>query len=70
MEGEFFSKWSFPNEKFDELTKELTGDNSLFIRVISFELGNLNLEGNVAVGDKSNRHFIMAFTSFTRYVNN
>lgn len=47
MDGEFFSKWNFPEKMFNALTKELTGDNSLFIRVISFEPGNLYLEGNV-----------------------
>lgn len=47
MAGAFFSKWAFPEKAFEELTKELSGDESLYIRVVSFEPGNLYLEGNV-----------------------
>jgi len=36
----FDSKWTFPKEKMEELTKELPEENDLFIRVVSEEFQN------------------------------
>lgn len=47
MHGEFSSKWCFPDELFRQLTDELSADKTLYIRVVSFEPGDLYLEGNV-----------------------
>ena len=41
FEGEFYSKWDFPQMFFDELTKLIdTSDNTLYMRCLSHELGN------------------------------
>lgn len=47
MAGVFSSKWAFPEEVFKDLTRKLSGDETLYIRVVSFEPGNLYLEGNL-----------------------
>lgn len=38
FEGEFGSKWSFPEEEFNTLIKSLTEDETLYIRILSHEL--------------------------------
>ena len=39
IEGEFYSKWTFPQKAFDEMMKTLQPDDSLYIRVLSYEFG-------------------------------
>ena len=39
-EMEFDSKWKFPKEKMEELTKELPEENDFYIRVLSHEFAN------------------------------
>lgn len=46
MYGEFSSK-GMPGKTFEELTKELATDETLYIRIISFEPCGLNLDANV-----------------------
>ena len=36
---EFESRWIFPYEEMEALTKELPEDNDLYIRVLSYEFG-------------------------------
>ena len=38
FEGEFYSKWSFPEQEFEELIESLTDDETLYIRILSHEL--------------------------------
>lgn len=39
IEGEFYSKWSFPEEEFTQLLSLIAPDDNLYIRVLSYEFG-------------------------------
>ncbi len=39
IEGLFDSNWVFPEELFEELIKDIGDDDSLYIRVLSYEFG-------------------------------
>ncbi|WP_234200093.1 hypothetical protein [Porphyromonas gingivalis] len=40
VEGEFESKWSFPENFFERITTELSHDKTLYMRILSYEFGN------------------------------
>lgn len=40
IEGDFNSKWSFPESEFEELISRLHPDDSLYMRILSHELGS------------------------------
>ncbi len=39
IQGEFYSKWTFPETFFDDLITKLHPDDSLYIRILSYEFG-------------------------------
>ena len=38
VESEFYSKWSFPEKKFEQLLSLLEADDTLYMRILSHEL--------------------------------
>lgn len=38
LQGEFYSKWTYPAEMIDELIDSLEAKNDIYIRVLSFDL--------------------------------
>ena len=40
VEGEFESKWSFPENFFERITAELSHAKTLYMRILSYEFGN------------------------------
>lgn len=47
IHADFTSRWTFPEEEFEELTARLEDDPTLFIEVVSFEPGLGYLEKHI-----------------------
>ena len=47
IHADFISRWTFPEEEFEELTAQLEEDTTLYIEAVSFEPGMGYLEAHI-----------------------